>query len=167
MKKILLAVLLIVTTGLFAEMKLAVISSERVMYETPAAVKARDEIAKWNKLKEADAIKMQNEVERMAKEIENLSVLIAPEKKKEKEVEAQKKYNELLAFKDRIWGQNGEAYKEQKKLLEPIMKKINDTIKIVSERDGYDFVFDGSNGMVIFAKPTYDITEKILKELTK
>jgi len=167
MKKILLAVLLIITTGLFAEMKLAFINTEKLMADNPAATKAKSDLLKWNKLKEADAIKMENEIKKLEEDLKNMSMLISEEKKKEKLAEGQKKMQDYYQFKEKIWGQGGEYYKENQKMMEPIIKKINDTIKTVSERDGYDFVLDANTGSLLFAKPVYDITEKVQKELMK
>ena len=168
MKKILFTVLLMVTAGLFAaDMKLAYINTEKLMSDNPEAVKAKTELTKWNKIKEGEALKMQKEVEKLEEEMKNMSMLISEEKKKEKLAEGQKKYQEFLMFKEKTWGQNGDYYAENKKLMEPIIKKINDTIKMVSERDGYDFVLDANTGSLLFAKPSYDITEKIQKELAK
>lgn len=166
MKKILITVLLIITTGLFAELKLAYINTEKLMADNPEAVKAKTELVKWNKLKEADAIKMENEIKKLEEEMKNMSMLISEEKKKEKLAEGQKKMQDYYAYKEKVWGQGGDYYKENQKMMEPVIKKINDTIKMVSERDGYDFVLDANTGSLLFAKPIYDITEKVQKELT-
>jgi len=166
MKKVLIVFLMIFTMGLFAkDMKLAYINSEKIVAEYTEAKKAKQELESWNKVKEAEAIKMEQEIKRLEEEVKNMSVMISEEKKKEKIMDGQKKVQEYYQFKDQVWGQNGEFFKENQKMMQPVLVKINDTIKSLSEKEGYDFVFDANTGALLFSKPEYDITDLVLKEL--
>ncbi|MCK4978770.1 MAG: OmpH family outer membrane protein, partial [Candidatus Delongbacteria bacterium] len=57
--------------------------------------------------------------------------------------------------------------KKNQTLMQPIIDKINEVIKSVSEKGKYDYVFDANTGTLLFAKPEYEITDEILKVLNK
>jgi Skp family chaperone for outer membrane proteins len=48
-------------------------------------------------------------------------------------------------------------------LTKPIVDKINEIIDQIAKEEHYDFIFDTRSGAVVFAKKSYDITEKVLK----
>ena len=166
MKKVLITFLMIFALGLFAkDMKLAYINSEKIVAEYVEAKKAKDELAKWNKVKEAEAMKMEQAIKKLEDEVKNMSVMISEEKKKEKMMEGQKQVQAYYQFKESIWGQTGEFYRENQKIMQPILVKINEAIKRISETEGYDFVFDANTGALLFSKPEYDITDLVIKDL--
>ncbi len=162
-----LMLMLMFSVALFAEMKIGYINSEKIMAEFSEAVKARETLAKWQQGKEDEARKMEEELKKLDDEVKNMSVMISEEKKKEMLAKGQQKLQEFYAFKNRIWGQQGEFFQEQQKVMEPVMKKVNDVIKSVSEKEEFDVVFDANVGALLYAKPEYDITDNILKELNK
>ena len=168
MKKLVVVMIVLMSVvSAFAEMKLAFVNSEKIMMEYSEAGKVRDELTKWNKEKEAEAIKMEQEIKKLEEELKNMSVMISDEKKKEKMAFGQQKMQEYYGFKEKIWGQQGEFYKEQNKAMKPIIEKVQKAITTVSEKEGYDFVFDATTGTLVHAKLKYDISDKVIIELNK
>ncbi|NIT55300.1 MAG: OmpH family outer membrane protein, partial [Aliifodinibius sp.] len=49
----------------------------------------------------------------------------------------------------------------------PLYDKIDSVIKQISEEEDYDMVFDVVQGVILYAKPEYDITDRVLDELNK
>lgn len=167
MKKSIITLLLVLVSFLMAEMKIGYIDAQRIMMEYSEAKQAQETLSKWNTEKEQEAVKMEQEIKKLEEEVQNMSVMVSEEKKKEKLREGQQKLLQYQQFKERIWGQQGEYYKENKKLTEPLLEKINTAIKTVSEKEGYDYVLDATTGALVFAKPEYDVTDKVLEELNK
>ena len=167
MKKLITFFILIISIVAFAEMKFAYINSDKVLAEYSEAKKAKDVLANWNKEQEAKAIQMEQGIKKLEEEFKNMSVMISEEKKNEKMQEGQKKLMEYQQFKEQVWGQTGEFYKKNQTLMQPIIDKINEVIKSVSEKGKYDYVFDANTGTLLFAKPEYEITDEILKVLNK
>ena len=64
-------------------------------------------------------------------------------------------------------GPEGEYFQQNQKLTQPLFDKINRVIQQISQDEGYDFVLDVVQGVVLYAKPEYDITDRILEELKK
>lgn len=85
-------------------------------------------------------------------------------KQKQQEITAQEK--KIAQLKNQRFGPKGDYFKEQQRLLEPIQRRIFETIEIVAKRDDFDFIFDRSSQMmVLFARPEWDVTDLILIEL--
>ncbi len=168
MKRLVVVMIVLMSVvSAFAEMKLAFVNSEKIMAEYTEAGKVRDELTKWNKEKEGEAIKMEQEIKQLEDELKNMSVMISEDKKKEKMAYGQQKMQEYYAFKEKTWGQQGEFYREQNKLMQPVITKVQAAITTVSEADGYDFVFDATTGTLVHAKLEYDISDKVIIELNK
>ncbi len=167
MKKVFTVVILAAAVMMFAEIKLGYINSDKVLADYNDAKKAKEELAKWNKEKENEAVKMENEIKALEDEIKNMSVMVSEEKRNEKMAEGQKKLQEYYQYKDKVWGQSGDFYKKNSELMQPVLDKINAVIKQVSEKEKFDFVFDANTGTLLFAKPEYEITDLVLKELNK
>jgi len=167
MKKLLTIAILTATVMMFAEMKFGYINSDKVLADFNDAKKAKEELAKWNKEMEAKAVTMESEIKALEDEIKNMSVMVSEEKRNEKMAEGQKKLQDYYQYKDKVWGQNGDFYKKNAELMQPVLDKINAVIKQVSEEKKYDYVFDANTGTLLFAKPEYEITDLVLKELNK
>ncbi len=58
--------------------------------------------------------------------------------------------------------------KKRQELLEPAFEKIGKAIETVSEREGYDFIFDARSGgldVLLYAKAEHDVSPLVLDEL--
>lgn len=56
------------------------------------------------------------------------------------------------------------AEKEQTE-LKPILDKVNNAIKAVATEDGYQFIFDSSTNVILFADESSDVTAKVKAKL--
>ena len=70
-------------------------------------------------------------------------------------------------YRSQKLGPEGEYFQQNQKLTQPLFDKINRVIQQISQDEGYDFVLDVVQGVVLYAKPEYDITDRILEELKK
>lgn len=79
-------------------------------------------------------------------------------------VQVEEKAAEL---QNKYFGRNGEAMKLQEKLIKPIQDNIYQAVKLISERRGYQVVFDraSSVGSIIYADPKADISNDVLTVL--
>lgn len=167
MKKTTMLLIMLVSFVLSAQMKFAYINSDKVLAEYNEAKKAKEQLSKWNKEMENKAMVMEKEIQSLEDEIKNMSLMVSEEKRNEKMTQGQQKLQEYYQFKEVTWGQTGEFYKKNSELMQPVIDKINDVIKEISQKEKYDFVFDANTGTLLFAKPEYEITDLIIKELNK
>jgi outer membrane protein len=150
-----------------AEMKIGFINSEEIFQRYEATKDAQDkfnkEVAKW----EQEASDKQKAMKDMKEQLEKQSLLLSSERKKEIESQLQQKMIEYQEFLQSKFGQKGEALVKNEELTKPIVEKINTIIEKIAKDEGYDYIFDARGGGVVFAKKTYDLTERVISLLNK
>ena len=150
-----------------ADLKIGYIDSERIFRSytgtSDAQSKLDQEVTEW----ETKAEDMRKEVEGLQQELEAQSLLLSEEKKREKEQTLQSKYAEYQQFVTSIWGPQGEAVKRNEELTKPIIEKIDAILKTIGEEENYTFIFDAVGGGLVYAKPTFDLTDRVIEELNK
>jgi outer membrane protein len=69
-------------------------------------------------------------------------------------------------FRDKKFGPNGELFQKQDEIMKPLQNKIFNVIQEIATDEDLDFVFDRSGDiLLLFAKPEYDLTAKVLEKL--
>jgi outer membrane protein len=167
---------MIVTAGLLvavtaslavAEMKIGYINSEEIFSRYEGTKDAQDkfnkEVAKW----EQDASDRQKEMKDMKEQLEKQSLLLSSDRKKELESQLQQKLIDYQEFLQTKFGQKGDAISKNEELTKPIVEKINVVIEKIAKEENYDYILDARSGGVVFAKKTYDLTERVITILNK
>ena len=122
----------------------------------------RSDNRKW--LSEAE--RMERDVADQEEELEELSLILSPERKKQIEDEIVEARRALQRFRHETWYDENSLYiKRRRELMEPIDARVNDAIWLVAEDEGFDIVFDTVAGNIVFVKPEFDLTEKVIEEL--
>jgi len=150
-----------------AELKIGFINSERIFAEYEGTKEAQEkfnkEVAKW----EQEATERQKEMKDLKDQLEKQSLLLSSERKKELEDKLQAKMVEYQKFLQEKFGQEGEALKKNEDLTRPIVDKINKILEQIAKAENYDYIFDARVGGLVYAKPGYDLTERVLAALNK
>lgn len=60
-----------------------------------------------------------------------------------------------------------QAGQKESELLEPILKKLEDIIGTVAKENSFAYVFDSSQGFMLYAQESTDITELVKKKLAQ
>jgi len=155
----------LITSPVFAQ-KIAYVHSQKVLAEYQEYKDVQNKLTAIQNQYQAEYDKLVEDYQKILQEIESQSLLLSPEKKAEKERLVQQKAVEIDKYRYEKLGPQGEIYKKQAELGQPVLDKINNVIKKIGETDGYDFVLDGSVGL-LYAKPEHDITQSVLDELNK
>ena len=87
---------------------------------------------------------------------------ISPKQLEVEMASLQAEEQKLMEFQGK--SQNDIAVK-QNELLEPILKKVQEAIDAIAAEESYTYVFDSSQGMILYADETADITEKVKAKL--
>jgi outer membrane protein len=150
-----------------AEMKMGYINSEEIFARYEGTKDAQDkfnkEVARW----EQQASERQKELKQLKDQLEKQSLLLSSERKKELEEQYKNKMVEYQTFLQTKFGQEGEAYKKNNELTQPIVERINVIIENIAKEEKYDFIFDTRNGGVVYAKKAYNLTDRVLTLLNK
>ena len=52
-------------------------------------------------------------------------------------------------------------------LTQPLYDKIDQIIQKIGEEEDYDYILDVVQGVVLYSKPRFDITNRVIEELSK
>ncbi|MGH1366527.1 MAG: OmpH family outer membrane protein [Calditrichia bacterium] len=162
-----LAFLLLISSTAQAQMKIRYINTQRVLVEYPEAQELQKQLDDLKKTYEAEFQAKQVNAQKLVEEIQKQSLLLSPEKKAEKEAQLAQTQQELETYYYAKLGPQGEYFQKNQQLQEPLMNKINETIKLVGEEEGCDYILDLVAGSVLYSKPEHDLTDKVLAALGK
>ncbi len=145
--------------------KIGHIDTEYVFSKIPAYQDAQKQL-------ETLADQYRSEIEAKYKEVDSLykiyqkeEVLLSAEMKKQKEDEIVNKENEAKKLQKKYFGKDGLMDQKREELLKPIQDNVFNTIKQLAEEGGYDYIFDKNSGALLYANPSLDQSDAILKKL--
>ena len=167
MKKIILAVCLLITLAFTAEaQRYAIVDSKYILDKIPQYKDAQQQLdqisAQWQK--EID--QKQAELDRMYRNYEAEQVMLSDELKKKREDELFMREKEVRDLQRKRFGFEGDLFKKREELVKPIQDRVYTAIQKIAVSRQYDFILDKSEGItVIFADPKLDRSEDVLKEL--
>lgn len=147
--------------------KIAYIDSEKIMSESKDTKEAQklfqNDRENWQKqVSDLDA-----EIQRLESDFNTKKLTLSAQGKKTAEDKIAAKKKERKDLVEGIFGENGRAQQRNAELLQPIMVKLKGIIEKISVEENYSMVFDASSSGIIWAKPTLDITERIIAEMNK
>jgi outer membrane protein len=150
-----------------AELKVGFINSEKIFAEYQGTKDAQDKFNKEVAVWEQEATVRQKEMKDLKDQLEKQSLLLSTERKKEIEATLQTKMAEYQKFLQEKFGQDGEALKKNETLTKPIIEQINVILEQIAKAENFDFIFDARAGSLVFAKPGYDLTDRVVLALNK
>ena len=167
MKKIILAVCLLITLAFTAEaQRYAIVDTKYILDKIPQYKDAQQQLdqisAQWQK--EID--QKQAELDRMYRNYEAEQVMLSDELKKKREDELFMREKEVRDLQRKRFGFEGDLFKKREELVKPIQDRVYTAIQKIAVNRQYDFILDKSEGItVIFADPKLDRSEDVLREL--
>ena len=121
------------------------------------------EVDKWT----ADKNRMEQDIVTLRDGLQAQSLMLSPEKKKEKELELKRQMDEYERFMQETFGDDGLAAKRNKELTQPIVEKINKILEDLAKEQGLLMVFDVANADIVYADKNLDLTEVVLRKLNE
>jgi outer membrane protein len=166
MKKIILAIGLLMFGSLAFAQKYAIIDTKYILDKMPEYRDADKKLKVINDQWQKELDDKQAELDKMYKNYEAEQFMLSDELKKKREDELFNKEKELRDLQKKRFGYEGDLFKERQKLVKPIQDKVYTAVQKIALGRGYDFILDKSEGItVIFADPKLDKSDDILREL--
>lgn len=151
-----------------AQLKIGYVNSQKILDTYKEAQDAKKKLAEINKAWEQEALNMQREIQELQDKLEKQALVLTEKTKAERTQEIQNLAIQFQQFQQQKWGPQGQIYEEEKKLMQPVIDKINAVINQVGETDNYDYIFDVVAGNILYAsKSQTDLTERVIEELKK
>lgn len=163
----LIGLIMIIPSGMFGQLKIGYIDSNRIMQEYE---EVRDAQAKLEKETRRLQVEYNTYVERLDslnREFERQRLLLSNEKIREKEQEIQSLYQSTQAFQQSKFGPEGELYRYQAQLMAPVLDKVDAAVKRIGAERSFDYIVDAAGGALVYALPAHDLTDDIIAELRR
>lgn len=156
---VLTSVLLAASAFAEAEIKVGVMSTERVMRDSDPAKKAMKKLEKEFEKRGQEMEKTRQQLQKMQDEMEKNGVSTADAERKAKEKdfadlsrEYQRKQREL----------NEDVNSRRNEELQSVVERTNKAIKAIAEKEGFDLIVQEA----VYASPRVDITDRVIKALS-
>lgn len=118
--------------------------------------------SEWNK----ELAEIEKEIEKLKEDFQAREILFTDKLRKEKQQEIDRKVEQRQQFLDNKFGVEGEYFQLQRKLLEPIQRKVMDAVTTVARREGFDYIFDrAENSDMLYANSEWNLNDRVLQEL--
>lgn len=150
----------------FAQLKFGYLDSQEILAKLKETKDVETKLNELYKSWEQEAQNMQSALKRKQEDLEAKSLMLTDKAKAERTQELQAGLVALQQFEQEKLGPQGELYSERQKLLQPIIKKIQDQIDKIGEEEAFDYIFDAANGNIVYvSKSQVNLTDRVIKAL--
>lgn len=163
----LLSLGMILAAGAYAQQqKVGYVDTDQIISHIPeynGISRELDAISReWrDKLKE-----MQFEINQLKEDLSAKEILYTEEIRNQREQEIQNKIRAREEYLNQKFGPEGEYFKRQQELLEPIQRKIFEAIAVIAANEGYDLIFDrAQDSSLLFAQPEWNLNREVLSQM--
>ncbi len=163
----LIGLTMIVPSGMFGQLKIGYIDSNRIMQEYEEVRDAQAKLEKETRRLQAEYGTYVERLDSLNREFERQRLLLSNEKIREKEQELQSLYQSTQAFQQSKFGPEGELYRYQAQLMAPVLDKVDTAVKKIGAERSFDYIMDAAGGALVYALPAHDLTEDIIVELRR
>lgn len=144
------------------EQKIGFVNTGTVFAQYSAAKEAQQAYEKEMEQLNKDVTAKEEEIKALADTLEARKYLFSEERLKEKQLELEKRQQDYLKFRQEA---EAKAAKRNDELSQPIVQAITAAAKTTAEKESFDLVLDSAAGIVIYSKPEFDLTDKVLQTL--
>ena len=151
------------------ELKLGYVDSQVILTQLPEAIKAQGDLDALTNLWAGQLDSMTLAYQQSLADYQKQSGTMTDEQKLAKQQQLIALEQSILDFRNKKFSQqNGEIFKKQEEMFEPVKKKIYAAIEVVAKEEGMKFVFDKSGDIILlYADSAYDVTFKVLDRLKR
>jgi outer membrane protein len=158
------ALLIMMLTPLFAgaqspSLKIAYVDLQKVMLESDRGKEARKSLVEELDKRKKELNQKQDDLQKMKDSLEKQSAAITPEARADKEKQYQIR---LKDYQRMTTDYQTELQQKDQELTRNILKDLEELIKGMGEKEKYTFILEKTQGGLLFASPSMDITDKVI-----
>lgn len=152
-------------TVTFAQ-KFGYVDSQYILNKMPEYKEAQAEIEKLAKGWEDEVQQLYQEVEAMEVALKAEDVLLTQEMKEDRIAEIDRKWKDVKAYQQQIFGFDGLYFLKKKELVKPVQDEVFEAVERTAKNHRLQIVFDKSGDLVmIYTDPIHDYTDFVLEDL--
>ncbi|MFH6772563.1 OmpH family outer membrane protein [Gaetbulibacter aestuarii] len=147
--------------------RIAYIDSEYILENVPEYQEAMAQLnAKADKWKIEIAEKL-NALKQKRINLSNEKALLTNELAQERQEDLDFEENEILDYQQKRFGPNGDLFIQKKQLMQPIQDQIFAAVQTIVAQRKYDMVLDKANGGMLYVANQLDISDMVLRSITR
>lgn len=145
-----------------APTKVGYVNSQRIIGEAPGAKEAQQAFEKDMQRYQTELGQLEEQIKKTITEYEQKQATMTAQARQQQEEAIRQKQRE---FQQRAAQLEEQAAKRRQELVEPIMNRIQAVINEIRAEGKYAIIFDSSEGGIISADPSLDLTDQVLARL--
>lgn len=145
--------------------KIGHVDTEYIFSKIPKYQEAQDQLNNLAEQYKSEVESQYKIVDSLYKIYQKEEMLLSSQMKRQKEDEIVKKENEAKQLQNKYFGKDGLMDQKREELLKPIQDNVFNSIKSMAEEGGYDYIFDKNTGAILYAKPSLDQSDALLKKM--
>jgi outer membrane protein len=167
MKRILFAILaVVITTAVATAQNYMVVDSEKVFKSIAAYNEALEQIETLSQTYQKQVDTKFAAVETLYNNYMAQRASLSESARQSREQQILNAEAEATEYQESLFGTEGELMKRRMELIQPIQKRVFDTLESFAKQYGYDLVIDiAANPTVLYYSPKVDFTDKIIEVL--
>lgn len=169
MKRSLLIIFILILAGTAAfaqNQKIGFIDSDYILSRMPEYSGLEQRLRALTEEWREEIEEMDREIEQLEREYIAREILYTEEVRRQRinEIETRKRQREQ--YINARYGPEGEYFRQQQLILEPLQRRIIEAVERISSRDNFDFVFDRSGDFLfLYARSQWNLSDDVLLEL--
>ena len=167
MKRLLFAFFAVMlTAGVATAQNYMVVDSEKVFKSIAAYNEALSEIETLSAIYQKQVDDKFAVVETLYNNYMAQRASLSQSARQAKENEILSKESEATKFQESLFGTDGELMKKRMELIQPIQKRVFETLESFAKQYGYDLIIDiAANPTVLYYSTKVDFTDRIIEAL--
>ncbi len=148
------------------EGKPAFVDAQNVLENTKEGARLRQILDEFVRARQQIIDLDEQEIKRLKDDIDKQGAILSQEALKMKQGEFDRVVNQ---YRNKVNELQKEVQDKRVSALNEFNQKLEQVVKQIAEKEGYAFVLDknGERGSVLYAKPTHDITAKVIAQMDK
>ncbi len=157
-----ICLMVLLTVCAFGEQRIGLVNADAIFEQYSQAQEAQKAYQKEIEELTKQVEEMERQLQALADTLKYRRYYFSEERLKEKQKEFEKRQEEYIKFRQDA---EARAARRNDELSKPIVEAIQEAARKVAERENIDIILDSSSGIVIFSKPEWDMTDKVLQLL--
>lgn len=148
-----------------AQQRIAYVDNEYILDQTPEYAAIQQKLDRLEEQWRTELRQRRDTVQKLYREFDARDLLYTDEERQQKQQEIAQAEQELQNLRQRYFGPEGELFQQQRDLMRPLQERILAAVEEVATSEGFDYVFDKSDVLFMFARDQYDLSNDVLLEL--
>lgn len=165
-KKILAFLICLVSIQVASAQRVMLVDSDFIMEQVPEFKEAQEKLNTLSKQWQTEVENRYKSIAEMKSAYQAELVLLTDEMRENRLAEIDAKEKEVIEFQQAKFGTDGELFKKNQELVQPIQEKLYEAIKKVAESGNYDLVLDkATQNSILFSEPKLDKSLTVLRKM--